>query len=172
MSNYIYTCACCGTQWDRTSTGRYPTPKELAGMVCQPCREAPKRIAALEAEAQRWREAHDKIIDYAAEVEESAKESIAEAAAENAALREAIEYQQNDVTSAVEHAKWLVADHKEICARLRETQQKYKLGLGGERLDVLVCDEVDALREDKARLVEALERFERRAEEALRKGAR
>ncbi len=88
MSNYIYTCACCGTQWDRTSTGRYPTPKELAGMVCQPCREAPKRIAALEAEAQRWRKAHDKIIAYAADVEERAKESIAEAAAENAVLRE------------------------------------------------------------------------------------
>ena len=48
MSNYVYTCACCGTCWDSTSTGRKPTKAELARMVCQPCREAPKRIAALE----------------------------------------------------------------------------------------------------------------------------
>lgn len=50
MSNYIYTCACCGTCWDCTSTGRKPAKAELAGMVCQPCRMAPKRIAELEAE--------------------------------------------------------------------------------------------------------------------------
>lgn len=88
MSNYIYTCACCGTQWDRTSTGRKPTKLERSSMVCQPCRMARWRIAELEAEAQRWRKAHDKIIAYAADVEERAKESIAEAAAESAALRE------------------------------------------------------------------------------------
>lgn len=56
MSNYIYTCACCGTCWDCTSTGRKPAKAELAGMVCQPCREAPRRIAALEAENAELRE--------------------------------------------------------------------------------------------------------------------
>lgn len=50
MSEYSYTCACCGKHWHATSTGRKPTKAEIAHMVCQPCREAPKRIAALEAE--------------------------------------------------------------------------------------------------------------------------
>jgi len=95
MSNYVYTCACCGTAWDRTSSDRHPTKLELARMVCQPCRMAPKRIAALEAEAARWREAHDKIIAASAERANEcdanlrdAREEMEALRAENAALRE------------------------------------------------------------------------------------
>lgn len=130
MSHYIYTCACCGTCWDSTSTGRKPTKAELARMVCQPCRMAPKRMAALEAEATRWREAHDKIIAYAADVETKAKESIAEVAAENAALRDALGEQ------ATEKLRQRMHD----TAALKETVNCLAL-------------ENAALREDKARLV-------------------
>lgn len=56
MSEYNYTCACCGKHWHSTSTGPKPTKAEIARMVCQPCRDASKRIAALEAENAALRE--------------------------------------------------------------------------------------------------------------------
>ena len=62
--------------------------KEIAASFRKPSVPLLKRINALEAEAQRWRDAHDRIIEYAASVEEKAKESIADVAAEIAALRE------------------------------------------------------------------------------------
>jgi hypothetical protein len=37
-----------------------------------------------------------------------------------------------------------------ICTRLQECVQKHRIGQGGERIDVLVCEEVDALREREA----------------------
>lgn len=43
----------------------------------------------------------------------------------------------------------LEAKHRDMCARLQATVQKYGLGLGGEKIDILVCDEIARLRDSK-----------------------
>jgi hypothetical protein len=42
--------------------------------------------------------------------------------------------------------KWLADEYQQVTARLQECVQRHHLGLGGERVDELVCDEVDRLR--------------------------
>lgn len=42
-------------------------------------------------------------------------------------------------------AEW-IRDQREMCARLQECAQEFKLGLGGERVDELVISEVRRLR--------------------------
>lgn len=39
----------------------------------------------------------------------------------------------------------IIAEYKEICERLQACVQTYGLGLGGERIDVLVVEEVERL---------------------------
>jgi len=46
----------------------------------------------------------------------------------------------------IDNVKLLDEIHREMCERLHECCQKYKLGLGGERIDRLVCEEIDRLR--------------------------
>jgi len=79
--------------------------------------------------------------------------------AELQAVYSALQFTPNDHLSGEEHAKYLMQQHKEMCARLQETAQKHSLGFGGERLDRVVYDavdtlvaEVEALRKDKERL--------------------
>ena len=48
------------------------------------------------------------------------------------------------IREVIEHAKWLVASHHEMCGRLQASVQKHRLGLGGERIDVLVTEALDA----------------------------
>ena len=50
-----------------------------------------------------------------------------------------------DSTDLVQSAKRLVKDHRRVCANFHAICQKYKLGLGGEEVDRLVVDYVDAL---------------------------
>ncbi len=40
--------------------------------------------------------------------------------------------------------KDIQAEHTQMCTRLRECVQKHDIGLGGEKLDQLVCDHIDA----------------------------
>lgn len=47
---------------------------------------------------------------------------------------------------AVEMVKWLDDNHRLMCERLHDRCQKYHLGLGGEHVDVLVCEELDRLK--------------------------
>lgn len=48
------------------------------------------------------------------------------------------------VDEVIEHARWLVESYKGMCDRLRVPVEKYKLGLGGEKLDMLVIEALDA----------------------------
>jgi regulator of replication initiation timing len=131
-------------------------------MVCQSCREAPKRITELEAEAQRWREAHDKIIAYAADVEEKAKESIAEVAAENATLkneRDRLRKQLAEAKAQMEGEVWNLSQQntalrealgEQVTEKMR--QRMHDAAKREEALNHLAIENA-ALREDKARLV-------------------
>lgn len=88
-----------------------------------------------------------------AEVERK-KERIAALEAEVAALKEAIEYQPSELTTAVEYAKWMAAKHRSMCTRLQETAQKHKLGTAGESVDKSVCEGFDRLEAENAALRE------------------
>ena len=37
--------------------------------------------------------------------------------------------------------------YREMCSRLQECVQTHQIGLGGEKLDALVCDEIQTMRE-------------------------
>lgn len=41
---------------------------------------------------------------------------------------------------------WALEEYRRICDNLQATVQKHELGLGGEKIDVLVCEEIDRLR--------------------------
>lgn len=43
----------------------------------------------------------------------------------------------------IDHAQWLVESYHAMCGRLQDAVQKHKLGLGGERIDILVCEALD-----------------------------
>ena len=47
---------------------------------------------------------------------------------------------------ALSDMQFAMEEYKEITDRLQQCVQRHRLGLGGERIDVLVCDEVDRLR--------------------------
>jgi hypothetical protein len=53
---------------------------------------------------------------------------------------------ETDPSKIVEQVRAMRRDHSEICERLREAATQHNLGLGGERLDVLVIDELSRLR--------------------------
>lgn len=48
------------------------------------------------------------------------------------------------VGDLIDHAKWLVESYKAQCYRLQSAVQRHRLGLGGEKVDKLVCDALDA----------------------------
>lgn len=50
---------------------------------------------------------------------------------------------------AVEAVHRLIIEHREMCANLRECKERHGIGLGGERLDVLVIGELDRLKSQK-----------------------
>ena len=48
------------------------------------------------------------------------------------------------VDEVIDHAKWLLTSYREMCDRLQEQVQKHNLGLGGEKIDILVCEALDS----------------------------
>lgn len=60
-------------------------------------------------------------------------------------MAKVLEYPQaKTVAEVIDHAKWLVESYHAMCGRLQDMVQKHKLGLGGEKIDVLVCEALDA----------------------------
>ena len=60
-------------------------------------------------------------------------------------MAKALEYPQaKTVEEVIDHAKWLVESYHAMCTRLQEQVQKHKLGLGGEKIDILVCEALDS----------------------------
>lgn len=60
-------------------------------------------------------------------------------------MAKVLEYSQaKTVEDVINHAKWLLTSYREMCDRLQEQVQKHKLGLGGEKIDVLVCEALDS----------------------------
>jgi hypothetical protein len=49
----------------------------------------------------------------------------------------------------VSQVRWLRGDHAAICETLQACVQRHHLGLGGERIDKLVCDQLDFLMESR-----------------------
>lgn len=47
------------------------------------------------------------------------------------------------VEEVIDHAKWLIMSYRGMCDRLQASVQKHHLGLGGEKVDVLVCEALD-----------------------------
>ena len=48
------------------------------------------------------------------------------------------------VEEVIEEGKWLIESYRRMCNRLQDAVQKHKLGLGGEKIDILVCEALDA----------------------------
>ena len=48
------------------------------------------------------------------------------------------------VEEVIDHAKWLIMSYRGMCDRLQASVQKHHLGLGGEKVDVLVCEALDS----------------------------
>jgi hypothetical protein len=48
------------------------------------------------------------------------------------------------VDEVIKHAEWLVTSYREMCDRLQATVQKHKLGLGGEKIDMLVIEALES----------------------------
>ena len=48
------------------------------------------------------------------------------------------------VDEVIEHVELLVTSHREMCDRLQATVQKHKLGLGGEKIDMLVIEALES----------------------------
>ncbi len=144
MTEYGYSCACCGKYWRATSTGRKPAKAEIARMVCQPCRDTSKRIAALEAELanlQRYKEAIEWCEAYWPDVEFAAKHC--EIARLEPGQGEHRLFRGGSFLEAVERAMAVPPFTGESVPERRS------------RIAALEA-EVAALREDKARLVDAL----------------
>ena len=60
-------------------------------------------------------------------------------------MAKVLEYPQaKTVQEVIAHARWLVESYHAMCSRLQEQVQKHKLGLGGEKIDILVCEALDA----------------------------
>lgn len=59
------------------------------------------------------------------------------------------------VDEVIEHARWLVESYKGMCDRLRVPVEKYKLGIGGEKLDMLVIEALDAALSTNAKVTES-----------------
>lgn len=60
-------------------------------------------------------------------------------------MAKVLEYPQaKTVQEVIDHARWLVESYHAMCSRLQEQVQKHKLGLGGEKIDMLVCEALDA----------------------------
>jgi len=60
-------------------------------------------------------------------------------------MAKVLEYPQaKTVEEVIDHAKWLVESYHAMCTRLQEQVQKHKLGLGGEKIDILVCEALDS----------------------------
>jgi hypothetical protein len=47
--------------------------------------------------------------------------------------------------------------HTEICTRLQECVQKHQIGLGGEKIDQLVCDHIEAQASQIEAMLEAIQ---------------
>lgn len=52
-----------------------------------------------------------------------------------------------DPSKEIEELKECRTRYIEVCANLQECVQKHSIGLGGEKLDQLVCAEIEAMRE-------------------------
>lgn len=60
-------------------------------------------------------------------------------------IAKVLEYPQaKTVAEVIDHARWLVESYHAMCSRLQEQVQKHKLGLGGEKIDILVCNALDS----------------------------
>lgn len=156
MSEYNYTCACCGKYWHSTSTGPKPTKAEIARMVCQPCRDASKRIAALEAENAALRE----------EVKEQDEREAKWAKRFDQQIGHYAVRLYNVRKRPILIARRRISALRAELAEAVRLQEKYHgalqcanaaAGRRGERLWNL-SQQNAALLEDKARLVEALEK--------------
>jgi hypothetical protein len=64
-----------------------------------------------------------------------------------AQISEAVDRKWEGVTAQqiLEAVQGLRREYQEVCERLQITVTKHNLGLGGERIDKLVCDQLDYL---------------------------
>jgi hypothetical protein len=66
------------------------------------------------------------------------------------------EQEESEFADAHEELKALKKKYQSVCSRLHASVEKHSLGLGGEHVDSLVCDELDRVKAENASLQRAL----------------
>jgi len=68
-----------------------------------------------------------------------------------AKIAEVLEIPQSNWSEkeVIEQARELLRRHKEMCSRLQDIVQQYRLGLGGEQVDALVIAEIHRLKRNE-----------------------